>query len=874
MRTVSVHTSDVRFPAAPDLYGLFFEDINRSGDGGLYPELLRNRSFEDSILPDRCKFLPNGLDFTTPRGWKDQFNNGEGLRRWDPDREETPIPAWYARKASMELDFCDVLNSNRRASLTVTFQAGGSIHNTGYRGVPVSEGARLNGYLILKTDSPCTLTLSLASKDLGQVYAACDLFVSPAAAADAPQSGACGSSSPAATADAPQPGGCAASASAPGLGNGYRKYDFTLIPSGTDYDAVFVISSAQEARVKLGYSSLMPADTFKGHGLRKDLAQLLEGTSSRFLRFPGGCIVEGFTKETAMRFPNTIGPVWERPSHNLMWHYRTSNGLGFHEYLQLCEDLELEPLYVINCGLTCQGRREELFEGEELDVLLQEACDAIDYATAPADSPMGALRAAAGHPEPFGMTYVEIGNENLGQEYLDRYAIFYDALKARYPKIKFIANIHVEENGLPADIVDEHYYNTPEFFARQVSMFDSYDRRGPEIFVGEYAVTNGTDVGNLRSAIAETIFLLGIENNQDIVTLTAYAPLFNHVHYTSWTPDLIAFDNHRSYGIPFYYALSMLAENHGGEVVRTAVDSPVSHEKTVGLTGIVANGPGVFLRNMTCNGKPVSPSHNIVSSLKQQADGAWEVWETDNSELMRSPGLSVKEVLQEVKTYVTFGEEETASTVFETELYLTDPSVKTSVAFWIHNNTMLHNQDETRAGEDKLWTPIYTNRYVWSLDNGSSYIDAITRSRYSWHGPKQETPQLVYGRWMKIRVEAEHDRIRCYIDGALVTDQPTPGFPILAASACQKADSEKETGTILVKLANISEFCEPVTITLDRDVLPDYTCTVLTGDSPKAENSFENPFAVSPVTTAASGASREFVYQAPPFSFSILKLKW
>lgn len=827
MSAIHVKTNEIRFPVAPNLYGLFFEDINRSGDGGLYPEMLRNRTFEDSILPERCTLLENGLDFTTPRGWKDQFNNGEGLRRWITDLEPTDIPGWYCRDAAIRLEHTDVLNDRRKAALSVSFQPSGVVYNVGYRGVPAQKGATYNGYFFLKSDAPCTLTVSIASKDLGTVYGCTTIRV----ASDC-----------------------------------YTKYDYTITCNATDYEAVLAVSCAKRAELRLGYSSLMPSDTFKGHGLRKDLAELLAHTSSKFFRFPGGCIVEGFTKETSMRFYHTIGPEWERPSHNLMWHYRTSNGLGYHEYLQLCEDLGLEPLYVINCGLTCQGRREELFEGEELTQWVQEAMDAIDYAIAPSDTPMGKLRAAAGHPEPFKMTYVEIGNENIGPEYVKRYRLFYDALKERYPQIQFIANIHVEREGCQADIVDEHYYNTPEFFARQFHMFDDYDRKGPDIFVGEYAVTNGNDVGNLRSAIAESMYLMGIENNQDIVTLTAYAPLFNHVDYTSWTPDLIAYNNHASYGIPFYHALTMLAANRGEHVVAVDIDSPAAYEDLTGLTGIVASGDGVRIRNMTCNGVPVAPTHNIVSELREE-DGTYLAWETDNSELMRSPGLSVKEVLQEVKSYITFGEEEVRSTVFEADLWLSDPSVKTSLAFWIHNNTMLHNQDETRCGESKLWTPIYTNRYVWSLDNHEGYIDAITRSRYSFRGPHKYLPELAYGCWMKVRIEAEHDCIRCYLNGKLVQEQPNVHYPTVSATAAVAGDE------IILKVANLGDAEDPIAIGLDCDVAADYEVTILTGDDPKLENDFEHPLAVSPVTKDGHGAAKNFVYYAPAYSLNILKLR-
>lgn len=826
MNSIAVKTHDIRFPIARDLYGLFFEDINRSGDGGLYPEMLRNRTFEDSILPEHCTLLKNGLDFVTPSGWQDQFNNGEGLRRWIKKVPPTNIPAWYSENADMYLDYKHTLNSKRRVSLCVNFHQSSFIYNIGYNGIAVSAQSVYRGYLFIKSKSACSFTLRLTSSDFLKTYGSCKITTNNA---------------------------------------DFQKYDFEITSDSNDSKAVFVISSNSEATIYLGYSSLMPIDTFLGHGLRKDLVELLKNTSSRFLRFPGGCIVEGFTKETSMHFYNTIGPVWERPSHNLMWHYRTSNGLGFHEYLQLCEDLNLEPLYVINCGITCQGRREVLFENDELKNWLQEAIDAIEYATASKENYWGAKRAAAGHPAPFRMTYVEIGNENLGSEYIYRYKFFYQELKSRFPDIKFIANIHVEKENLSTDIVDEHYYNTAEYFARQNHLFDTYDRTGPEIFVGEYAVTNGNDVGNLRSAIAESMFLMGIENNQDIVTLTAYAPLFNHVDYTSWTPDLIAFDNHRSYGIPFYYALSMLASNRGKHVVSVDVTSAHDFEDLIGLPGILASGKGVKLRNLTCNGISVSPSHNIVSHLHQDGN-TYITWEEDNTELLKSPGLSVREVLEDIKTYVTFGEQECKDTVLEAELYLSDPSVKASIAFWVHNNTMLHNQDETHCDDSKLWTPVYTNRYVWTIANHSSYIEAITRSRFSWQNKPQDIPNLEYGKWMKIKVEAHHEMICCYINNKLVLKQPNISFPIISSTA------SVENNTLILKIANISDTMQAIPIFLDCDVHNEYDAIILTHDDPKAENTFDNPTNVSPSIFHYQNAASNFIYNAPGCSLNILKL--
>lgn len=276
----------------------------------------------------------------------------------------------------------------------------------------------------------------------------------------------------------------------------------------------------------------MPDNTYMGHGLRTDLVEKLKGMSPKFMCFPGGCIVEGTTPSTAMRFRDTVGPAWERPSKLFVWHYRSTLGLGFHEYLQLREDLGMEPLYVCNCGMTCQGRKSVLLEGEALDEMVQDTLDAIEYAIGSKESKWGRLRASMGHPEPFKMTYLEIGNENWGPDYEKRYNMIYKKVKELYPQIKTIANEHVEKNGCPAECVDEHFYNTTEFFAERVNYYDDYDRKGPKIFVGEVAVNDY--MGQLYAALGEAAFLMGIEKNQDIVTLASYAPLFENVNYRAW----------------------------------------------------------------------------------------------------------------------------------------------------------------------------------------------------------------------------------------------------------------------------------------------------------------------------------------------------
>lgn len=530
MSKLKIKTKERRFETARDLYGIFFEDINRAGDGGLYPEMLRNRSFEDSVLPEGYIQQEDGIHVKTVSGWLDEFCNGEGLCRWVKDNNipETEIPAWYTHNAKMELELTDTLNEHRDAALRMQFEKDGSLTNTGYCGISVKAGESYSLYLFAKAKEE--IGLDVAIEYQGKVLTGNSLVVS---------------------------------------GQEYTRYDMKLTAAEDCHEAQLTISCKEGGEILLGFISLMPDNTYMGHGLRTDLVEKLKGMSPKFMRFPGGCIVEGTTPSTAMRFRDTVGPAWERPSKLFVWHYRSTLGLGFHEYLQLCEDLGMEPMYVCNCGMTCQGRKSVLLEGEALDEMVQDTLDAIEYAIGSKESKWGRLRASMGHPEPFKMTYLEIGNENWGPDYEKRYNMIYKKVKELYPQIKTIANEHVEKNGCPAECVDEHFYNTTEFFAERVNYYDDYDRKGPKIFVGEVAVNEGNYMGQLYAALGEAAFLMGIEKNQDIVTLASYAPLFENVNYRAWYPNLIRFNNHQSLGIPTYYVWKMFGQNRGEYVVRS-----------------------------------------------------------------------------------------------------------------------------------------------------------------------------------------------------------------------------------------------------------------------------------------------------------------
>lgn len=818
MSTITVETANRRFPTAKNLYGIFFEDINRAGDGGLYPEMLRNRSFEDSIPPVECETEENDYAVITPAGWRDEFNHGEGLSRWirENKTEYTPIPAWYCENADMELDRKDTLNKNRSGALSVTFRPGGYIYNTGFAGVPQKEGEVYRFYMFAKAKEP--LNLSLFAEEDGERWGETEIRIE---------------------------------------GTDYRRYELEFRGAKTTGKARFTIMCREGGELRIGFTSLMPGDTFRGHGLRKDLAEKLENMHPTFLRFPGGCIVEGFTPSTAMRFRNTIGPVWERPGHLLMWHYHTTNGLGYHEYLQFCEDLQMEPLYVFNCGMTCQARNSVLMEGEEREDMIQDTLDAIEYAVASPESEWGKVRGAAGHPEPFRMNYVEIGNENSGPDYEERYLECYTRIKEKYPWIQFIANSHLEEKGLPVDIVDEHYYNSVEFFAENIRFYDNYDRNGPKIFVGELAVLRGP-VGRLYAAMGEAMFLIGMERNQDIVALASYAPLLENYHYYAWYPNLLIFDNLYSYCIPTYYAWKLLGESRGDYVVASLDETEYLYRPVKGMPSLLG-AAGMRYRNAVWNGSPVRAVHEVMGHEMSSGD-EYIITEPDEEQRVESikMGANPNEVL------VVLGEdEEAAEGTFEVEIFAEEGR---EIGIGIYSSRIpreVYMNDETHPPRE--WNAGIVRPFRWKIKDGRS---SLTEKSY----PKpialtgEVSVELTAGAFHKFKYTADGREINLFIDGKFIQKAEIPKFPAMASVVC---DTEEE---ILLKLVNIASEPDDITVKLDCEVENVYEVSLLTGEK-QDENTIERPQKVQDTRVKLEGASSRFCYRAPAYSLNVLRLR-
>lgn len=520
-----------------DMYGVFFEDINFGADGGLYAELIKNRSFE----------------FENPfSGWT-PFGNVT-LQTKNPCFDKNPN---YVR-----------LSYNKELT-------GTGLDNEGFKGIGVKAGEKYDFSLYARTvsaASPIVLRIELVDSNH-------NLFEAKRIEID---------------------------------GKNWKKYEVALTPEKTEAKARLRITMETKGSVDLEHISLFPQKTFKNrkNGLREDLAQALKDLNPGVFRFPGGCIVEGTNLATRYQWKNTIGPVENRPININRWNYTfahkkfpdyyQSYGLGFYEYFLLSEDLGAEPLPVLHCGLSCQYENDDPNENCPVDKLqpyIDDALDLIEFANGPVTSKWGKIRAEMGHPESFNLKYIAIGNEQWAEVYVERLEPFVKQIRAKYPEILIVGGSGPQAEGeqfeylwpemkrMNVDLVDEHYYRTPEWFLQSAKRYDSYDRNGPKVFAGEYACHPNNRENSFLTALCEAAFMTGLERNADIVHLATYAPLFAHVDAWQWRPDLIWFDNLSVVKTPNYYVQQLYGKNPGTHVLPLSMDNePVAGQKDLYAT--------------------------------------------------------------------------------------------------------------------------------------------------------------------------------------------------------------------------------------------------------------------------------------------------
>ncbi len=784
--------------------------------------MLRNRAFEDGLVPGGCTADPDGEYFTTRNGFREPFAHGEGTAEWAERVPYTPVPGWYASDAEMAVDTEDVLNSRRKAALKVSFRPGGFIRNTGFHDIPAAKEKAMLFYAFWKAAESTSLTVRIMGKN----------------------------------------GICLASACLEIPAGGYVRSDARLIPAADDFEACLEITSEEAAEVTVGFTSLMPEETYCGHGLRKDLAELLESTRSRFMRWPGGCVVEGLNKESAMRFAYSVGPVWERVSTWNLWHYRTTNGFGFHEFLQLCEDMHMEALYVVNCGMTCQGREPEFFDEKETLEMLSDTMAAIEYATGDASTRWGALRAEMGHPAPFALKYIEIGNENDGPEYDKRYQIFYRELQQAHPEIILISNAHTETRSLPTQYVDEHYYFDWQFFAQSGHLYDRYPREGVKIFLGEYAVTRGQDVGTLRSALAEARFLMGLESNPEAVKLASFAPLFENVLYKQWNPNLISFDNHRSCGLPVLHILGLLGSSRGTELLKTESSAEMMQPEKYGFCGVIAYQQGLRMHMPVYNGTRAALRKEIIGHwLRQGEDLVSDC--TGNEKLDSITRFPVQLTIANG----LFTERKANRAEFSTEVYMDEHTPKFALTFWAHNSSepgVMSLEPEPGMPEPKkVFGLADTEYYTWTIENGTGRNLYLYRYQEHPLGDPVNLP-IRYGEYNKFTVRTEGSGFDCYLNDVFICHGEDRKYGHVEAVA---AMDEKH---LYLKLLNQSDRDEAVCFTSDVPLEEGYDWSVVRGE-PGAVNTLDAPEKIHAEHGTAGAGSGS--YTAPGWSFSVLRFR-
>ncbi|MCP9236213.1 alpha-L-arabinofuranosidase C-terminal domain-containing protein [Lewinella sp. JB7] len=532
-RTLNLDAGTSVATIQPTMYGLFFEDINFAADGGLYAELVKNRSFE----------------FTLPKtGWlepgTDKFSLNESSGKSDVIKiGEDQANSNYLRVTVMGPDYVLI--------------------NEGFRGIGVKEGDRYD----------LTLDAAVGEGNISRIHLQ---LIDPDGAA-------------------------LGEASIDPSGSDWKNYAATLTAERTVDKAQLKLTFEGRGTVDLDMISLFPQDTWKGRkkGLRKDLVQLLDDMNPGFLRFPGGCIVEGRTLAQRYQWKKTVGPIAEREYLINRWNtefdhrpapdYYQSFGLGFFEYFQLSEDMGAEPLPILSCGMACQFNTGELVPMDELDPYVQDALDLIEFANGDVTTAWGKVRRDMGHPAPFNLKYIGVGNEQWGPEYIERYEVFSKAIQAKYPDIVIVSGSGPFPDGeffdygmqqladLGAELVDEHYYRSPEWFRENANRYDSYDRNGPKIFAGEYAaqsvaIASPENKNNWNCALSEAAYMTGIERNADVVVMTSYAPLMAHEEGWQWTPDMIWFNNLQAYGTANYYIQKLYATHAGTDLLRITED--------------------------------------------------------------------------------------------------------------------------------------------------------------------------------------------------------------------------------------------------------------------------------------------------------------
>ncbi|BBH71411.1 alpha-N-arabinofuranosidase [Actinoplanes sp. OR16] len=795
--TITVDPAATGAAIPKSMYGVFFEDINYAADGGLYAELLRNRSFE--------------FNSTDAAGW-----NG--------------LTGWTVTGSAAVANDAQRLNDRNRNYLTVNGAA--TLTNAGF------PSASTGGAIAVKKGDRYTFSVWAAGATTLEV----SLHTADGTALSAPLA-------------------------IETTTDGWAEYTGTLKATATTDVARLSVKTSGAAR--LDEISLFPVDTFKGraNGLRKDLAQKVADLDPGFVRFPGGCLVNtgsmyaydaasNFPRARAYQWKDTVGPVETRATNKNFWGYNQTYGLGYYEYFQFSEDIGAMPLPVLPALVTGCGQNRATVDEALLQRHIQDALDLIEYANGPATSTWGKVRAAAGHPKPFGLTTIAIGNEeNLPNEYWANFLRFESAIKAKHPDITVVSNSGPDDTGTTfdnlwaknrehgSDMVDEHYYNSPSWFLQNNARYDSYDRNGPAVFLGEYASLDN----KLYNSLAEAAYMTGLERNADVVKMASYAPLLAHVDNVQWKPDMIWFDNDESWGSTSYQVQKLFMNNVGDRVVPTTASGNVLQPKPI--TGAI--GLSTWRTAATYDDVKVTRPDGTVLYSDDFDDGDADGWTA-----VQPRGAWT--VTNGAYTQTTTDTEDTmvkAATIGESDYDYTLKATKTAgaegflVAFGIQETGQF---------------------YWWNLGGWNNTQGAVEKGVTSAKEQILTKPNTVTtGKTYDLKIQVRGTKVTLFLDGVewggFDDDKVTEPF-------AQVVTEDTRSGELIVKVVNAQDTPAVTKIDLGgRKVAKTGRLTVITGDPGEQNTRSAEP--ILPETSTVHGLGSTFTREFPANSVSFLRIE-
>lgn len=771
---------------SPHLYGLFFEDINFAADGGLYAELVQNRSFE----------------YYPVRG------NDRLGRRYHPLYAWSKVERGGA-KCNLTVEHASPLNDNNTNYLRIQIDQAGKaagVSNTGFDGIRLDAGKSYDVSLYARLSDWSGGAKILVALEL-------------------------------------EDGTVCAQKEFDGVGGEWKKFEAQLTSTQTTDKARLLVTTPGKGNLYLDMVSLFPQDTFNGrkNGMRKDLGQALKDLHPKFLRFPGGCIAHGDGLANVYRWKDTVGDVAERKPNWNRWGYHQTYGLGYFEYFVLSEDIGATALPVIPVGVSCGFTPpQECVPIGELGPWIQDALDLIEFANGPVTSKWGGLRAKMGHPKPFNLEFVALGNEPHDNAlFRDRFPLFAKAIREAHPEIKIIGTSGLGPEIPIYDLMtkekvyssDEHYYESPHWFISHQNRFDRFDRSKPKIFVGEYASRGNT----LFNAVAEAAYLTGIERNGDIVDMACYAPLFANVHHTQWNPDLIYFDNQELMKTPNYYVQQLFAANKGDVYLANTVakSKPEKPPTISGGVGIGTWHTTIEIDQAAVNGTKLDPS----------------LWQTASGTFKMKDGLYAQ-LDVEAQPAISFGKR-----VFEGE-------------------TVTYTLRARKTGGNEGFLVLFgrgadNSSYWWNIGGWDNARHGLQFGVGNDKSVVTDKPGSIKSNtWYDLKVQLSPGRIKCYLNGELVHDYSVPQYSISVSPTY-----DKSTGEVIVKLVNPKSEAVNASINLRglAKVEPEAKLFIVSGQAADT-NSLQNPDQVKTETRTIM-VGKKFDYSIPPMSVQAIRIK-